>query len=64
MTNFSKNDTHFMSLALQLARKGRYGVASNPMVGPVNTAMPFPLTKGLGSSVAITTSLTLASMIA
>ncbi|VVM23075.1 Diaminohydroxyphosphoribosylaminopyrimidine deaminase (EC / 5-amino-6-(5-phosphoribosylamino)uracil reductase (EC [uncultured Gammaproteobacteria bacterium] len=35
MTNFSKNDTHFMSLALQLARKGRYGVASNPMVGCV-----------------------------
>ncbi|CAC9499813.1 Diaminohydroxyphosphoribosylaminopyrimidine deaminase (EC / 5-amino-6-(5-phosphoribosylamino)uracil reductase (EC [uncultured Gammaproteobacteria bacterium] len=35
MTTFSKNDTHFMSLALQLARKGRYGVASNPMVGCV-----------------------------
>jgi deoxycytidylate deaminase len=29
------DDTHFMSLALQLARKGRYGVASNPMVGCV-----------------------------
>ncbi|SMN12681.1 Diaminohydroxyphosphoribosylaminopyrimidine deaminase / 5-amino-6-(5-phosphoribosylamino)uracil reductase [Bathymodiolus heckerae thiotrophic gill symbiont] len=35
MTTFSKNDTHFMSLALQIARKGRYGVASNPMVGCV-----------------------------
>ena len=35
MTTFSKNDTHFMSLALQLARKGRYSVASNPMVGCV-----------------------------
>ncbi|MDC9714292.1 MAG: bifunctional diaminohydroxyphosphoribosylaminopyrimidine deaminase/5-amino-6-(5-phosphoribosylamino)uracil reductase RibD [Gammaproteobacteria bacterium] len=35
MTTFSKNDTHFMSLTLQIARKGRYGVASNPMVGCV-----------------------------
>lgn len=33
--NFSKNDTHFMSLALNLARQGRYGVKSNPMVGCV-----------------------------
>ncbi|SMN11795.1 Diaminohydroxyphosphoribosylaminopyrimidine deaminase / 5-amino-6-(5-phosphoribosylamino)uracil reductase [uncultured Candidatus Thioglobus sp.] len=33
--NFSKNDTHFMSIALKLARKGCYGVASNPMVGCV-----------------------------
>ncbi len=33
--NFSKNDTYFMSLALKLARQGRYGVKSNPMVGCV-----------------------------
>lgn len=33
--NFSKNDTHFMSLALKLARQGCYGVKSNPMVGCV-----------------------------
>ncbi len=35
--NFSKNDTRFMSLALKLARQGRYGVKSNPMVGCVIT---------------------------
>ncbi|WXT99613.1 MAG: Riboflavin biosynthesis protein RibD [Catillopecten margaritatus gill symbiont] len=35
MATFSTNDTQFMSLALQLAGKGRYGVQSNPMVGCV-----------------------------
>lgn len=35
MATFSANDTQFMSLALQLASKGQYGVRSNPMVGCV-----------------------------
>ncbi len=35
MVTFSTNDTQFMSLALKLARKGQYGVQSNPMVGCV-----------------------------
>ncbi|SFV88316.1 Diaminohydroxyphosphoribosylaminopyrimidine deaminase / 5-amino-6-(5-phosphoribosylamino)uracil reductase [hydrothermal vent metagenome] len=35
MATFSTNDTQFMSLALKLARKGQYGVQSNPMVGCV-----------------------------
>ncbi len=36
-SSFSKNDSHFMAIALQLARKGSYGVKANPMVGCVIT---------------------------
>ncbi len=35
MATFSKNDSHYMSLALKLARQGRDGVKANPMVGCV-----------------------------
>jgi len=37
VVTFSTNATQFMSLALKLARKGQYGVQSNPMVGCVIT---------------------------
>ena len=35
MATFSKNDSHYMSLALKLASQGRDGVKANPMVGCV-----------------------------
>ena len=35
MSTFSKNDSHYMSLALGLADQGRDGVKANPMVGCV-----------------------------
>ncbi|MCS5586252.1 MAG: bifunctional diaminohydroxyphosphoribosylaminopyrimidine deaminase/5-amino-6-(5-phosphoribosylamino)uracil reductase RibD [Gammaproteobacteria bacterium] len=35
MSTFSKNDSHYMSLALELADQGRDGVKANPMVGCV-----------------------------
>ena len=35
MPTFSKNDAHYMSLALKLASQGREGVKANPMVGCV-----------------------------
>jgi diaminohydroxyphosphoribosylaminopyrimidine deaminase (EC 3.5.4.26)/5-amino-6-(5-phosphoribosylamino)uracil reductase (EC 1.1.1.193) len=35
MATFSKNDSHYMSLALKLADQGRDGVKANPMVGCV-----------------------------
>ncbi len=35
MATFSKNDSHYMSLALKLAGQGRDGVKANPMVGCV-----------------------------
>ena len=35
MVTFSKNDSHYMSLALKLAGQGRDGVKANPMVGCV-----------------------------
>ncbi|HIG89034.1 bifunctional diaminohydroxyphosphoribosylaminopyrimidine deaminase/5-amino-6-(5-phosphoribosylamino)uracil reductase RibD [Candidatus Thioglobus sp.] len=34
-STFSKNDSHYMAIALKLASKGIYGVKSNPMVGCV-----------------------------
>ena len=35
MPTFSKNDSHYMSIALKLASQGRDGVKANPMVGCV-----------------------------
>jgi diaminohydroxyphosphoribosylaminopyrimidine deaminase/5-amino-6-(5-phosphoribosylamino)uracil reductase len=35
VATFSKNDSHYMSLALKLAGQGRDGVKANPMVGCV-----------------------------
>ncbi len=35
VATFSKNDSHYMSLALKLASQGRDGVQANPMVGCV-----------------------------
>ena len=35
MATFSTNDSQFMSLALKLASRGKYGVQSNPIVGCV-----------------------------
>jgi diaminohydroxyphosphoribosylaminopyrimidine deaminase/5-amino-6-(5-phosphoribosylamino)uracil reductase len=34
-STFSKNDSHYMAIALKLANEGRYGVGANPMVGCV-----------------------------
>ncbi|RUM85481.1 MAG: riboflavin biosynthesis protein RibD, partial [Candidatus Thioglobus sp.] len=35
VATFSKNDSHYMSLALKLADQGRDSVKANPMVGCV-----------------------------
>jgi hypothetical protein len=59
-----------MSLALQLARKGRYGVASNPMVGCVivkdnknSNTLEIINTKPIGATIFSISSLLLTSPI-